>query len=417
MYSLIRANAAFRSLWTARAVSFLGGSVSSVALILYVAGEAGTGAAVALLMLVGEALPSLLAPVAGALADRIEPRRLMVACEVGQGVVLALVAFLLPSLPVLLTLVAAKSLLAVVFDPAGRSVLPRLVADRDLERANAALGLGTYGLEVAGPLVAAALLPALGVRGVLWLDVATFAASAVLLGGLPRLPRPERPDTEAVAGIWVDVGAGLRYLLRHRMVRMLALCFWGVVLCTGLDDVVLVFLARDTLHAGDSAVSLLYGGVGLGLLVGLVSAARRRVAVADPTGGPASRPLVVAGAGAVVAGLGVSAAGNLLTGLASAFWAALAFQAVRGLGIAAVEVGLPAVIARSVPEHLRGRMFALVYGGVSLAAALSYVVGGVALGVTSPGAILVVAGALGALTCAVVGWALYHRSGDQFTVG
>jgi MFS family permease len=413
MYSLIRANAAFRSLWTARAVSFLGGSVSSVALILYVAGEAGTGAAVALLMLVGEALPSLLAPVAGALADRMEPRRLMVVCEVGQGVVLALVAVLLPGLPVLLALVAVKSLFAVVFDPAGRSVLPRLVADRDLERANAALGVGTYGLDVAGPLAAAALLPALGVRGVLWLDVATFGASAVLLGRLPRLPRPERPATEAAAGIWADIGTGLRYLFRHRVVRMLALCFWVVVLCTGLDDVVLVFLARDRLHAGDSGVSLLYAGVGLGLLVGLAYAARRRPAVADPAGGRASRRRAVAGALAVVAGLGVSAAGNLLTGLAWALWAALAFQAVRGLGIAAVEVGLPAVVARSVPEHLRGRMFALVYGGVSLAAALSYVAGGAALGVMSPGAVLVVAGALGTLTCAVVGWALHRVSDDQ----
>jgi MFS family permease len=379
-------------------VSFLGGSVSSVALILYVADDAGTGAAVALLMLVGEALPSLLSPIAGTLADRVEPRRLMVLCEVGQGAVLALVALVLPGLPVLLALIAAKSLFAVVFDPAGRSVLPRLVADADLERANATLGVGTYGFEVAGPLAAAALLPVVGVRGVLWLDVASFAVSAVLLTRLPRLAKAGRPDGEPVAGVWADVATGLRYLSGHRVVRILALCFWAVVLCTGLDDVVLVFLARDSLHAGDSAVSLLYAGVGLGLLIGLAVAARRRP----------GRPT---GALVVVAGLAVSAAGNLLTGLASAVAVAFAFQAIRGLGIAAVEAALPAVVARSVPEHLRGRMFALVFGGVSLAGALSYVVGGVALEVASPRVVLVVAGGFGVAVCAVAGSVLLRAAG------
>ena len=42
------------------------------------------------------------------------------------------------------------------------------------------------------------------------------------------------------------------------------------------------------------------------------------------------------------------------------------------MGLAAVDTGLPAAVARAVPAHLRGRAFAVVYGGVSLAAVLSY---------------------------------------------
>jgi hypothetical protein len=55
------------------------------------------------------------------------------------------------------------------------------------------------------------------------------------------------------------------------------------------------------------------------------------------------------------------------------------------------------VVARSVPEHLRGRVFALVYGGVRLSGVLSYAVGGVARGITTPRLVLVVAGGLGVL--------------------
>src|SRR5437763_251007 len=145
--------------------------------------------------------------------------------------------------PVLLLLSAVKTLFAVLFEPAGRAVLPRLVPDHELEPANAALGIGTHGLEVAGPLLAAALLPALGIRGVLWVDVASFVLSALLLARLPRLSSVEHP--EEPGGLWTEARAGLRYLAGHRLVRTLAVGFWVVVACTGLDDVVLVFLAKD----------------------------------------------------------------------------------------------------------------------------------------------------------------------------
>jgi hypothetical protein len=313
---------------------------------------------------------------------------------------MALIALLLPALPLLLALVAAKSLFAAVFDPAGRALLPRLVADADLEPANAALGIGTHGLDVAGPLLAAALLPALGLRGVLWLDVASFAVSAVLLARLPRLSRVTGPGHDA-AGVWTHTVAGLRYVAGHRGIRALAVGFWAVVLFTGVDDVVLVFLAKHTLHAGNVAVSLLYAGVGLGLLLGFLLLSMRRGRVT---------------ASLVVAGLALSAGGNLLTGLAWAVAVAFGFQAVRGLGLAMVETGLPATIARSVPAHVRGRVFAVTYGGVSLAAALSYVGGGALLAVTSPRVVLVAAGALGLIASAMTCVAL-RNAGRRLVAG
>jgi MFS family permease len=393
-FGLIRGDAAFRALWTSRAVSFIGTSLSLVALILYVADRVGTGLAVALLLLVGELVPTLLSPIAGALADRLPPRPLMVACELGQAVVVAAVALLLPPLPVLLLLIAVKTLFAVLFEPAGRAALPRLVRDRELEPANAALGIGTHGQEASGPLLAAALLPALGIRGVLWVDVASFVLSALLLTRLPRLSSVEHP--EAPQGVWTEARAGLRYLAGHRVVRTLAVGFWLVVLCTGLDDVVLVFLAKDALHAGNSAVSLMYAGVGLGLLAGFVALSR------SGRGGAAAR--------LAVAGLVLSSAGNLLTGLAWAVAVAVAFQAVRGVGLAMTDTGLPAVIARSVPAHLRGRVFAATYGGVSLAGMASSLAGGLVLAVVSPRLVLVVAGGL-ALAVALATGAITRRSG------
>ena len=174
-------------LWSARAVSVLGDSLGLVALLVYLQAETGAAVAVALLLLAGDCVPGLFGPVAGLIGDRYGLRRVMVACEVVQGLLVLAIAVSLPPLPLLLVLVAARGIGSTTFTAASRSAVPRIVDDEDLEAANAALGVGTYGLEALGPLIAAALFALTGIRGVLLVDVATFAVSAVLLARLPRL--------------------------------------------------------------------------------------------------------------------------------------------------------------------------------------------------------------------------------------
>ncbi|HEY2098177.1 MAG TPA: MFS transporter, partial [Pseudonocardia sp.] len=120
MFTLIRTNRSFGALCTARTVSFLGDTLSLVALLLYVADQTGQALAVAALLLVGDVLPALLGPLAGALADRYDLRRIMIGCELAQVGLTVLLALWLPSLPVLLVLVAARALAAQVFAPASR---------------------------------------------------------------------------------------------------------------------------------------------------------------------------------------------------------------------------------------------------------------------------------------------------------
>lgn len=187
---LLAGNRPFRLLWTARVVSFLGDSLSLTALMLYVAETTEQALVVALLLLAGDFTPALLGPLTGAVSDRFDLKRVMVACELAQGGLVAVTAFWLPSLPMLLVLVGLRAVAGRVFAPASRAAVPVLVHDRDLRSTNAtAVGIGTNGGEALGPLVAALLLPGLGVRGVLLLDACTFALSAALLALRPLPPR------------------------------------------------------------------------------------------------------------------------------------------------------------------------------------------------------------------------------------
>jgi MFS family permease len=401
---LLGANRPFRLLWSARAVSFLGDSLALVALMLHVAETTGQALAVAALLLAGDFAPALLGPLTGTVADRLDRRRVMVGCELVQGALVVAIALWLPSLPLLLVLVGLRAVAGQVFQPASRAAVPSLVGQRDLERANAAVGVATNGGEALGPLVAAVALPVLGVRGVLLVDAASFLVSAALLGLLPALAGPSRgPGPSFLA----DAAGGLRYLRGQPVVRAVALGYFAVVACTGIDDVALVFLATATFGAGEGAVGLLLAAVGIGLLAGYALLTRTGPGLRGiHRGTTPAVPRTPPAAGLLLAGFAVSSAGNLLTGLAWAVGAAFAVQAVRGLGIAAMDVAATTLVQRTVPADLQGRVFGSLYGGIGVAAALAYLLGGLLLDRTTPRVAFVAAGAAGLLATGATALAL-----------
>jgi MFS family permease len=390
--ALLRTNQPFRRLWAARTISYFGDSLSLVALMLYVAQSTGQALAVAVLLLVGDFAPALLGPLAGTVSDRFDLKRVMVGCELAQAALVAVTALWLPSLPMLLILVGLRSVVAQVFQPAARAAVPRLVRPYDLSGANAAVGLGTNVGEAIGPLAAAIAIPLLGIRGALLVDVASFLVSAALLGVMPSLPREQ---TIAPPSFLDDARAGLSYLWRSRIVRAITLGYFGVVAFNGIDDVALVFLATDALDAGESAVGLLLAAVGLGLLVGYALLARGRMPMS-----------IVA---LLISGFATASAGNLLTGLAWAVVAAFALQAVRGIGIAALDVAANTMLQQTVPAALLGRVFGTLYGAIGLAAGISYLAGGVLLDLTGPRVTLIAAGAGGLLVTLATASALRRR--------
>lgn len=378
--ALLRGNRAFRSLGIARLVSFTGDSLSLVALMLYVAETTGAAIAVSVLLLVGELVPSLLSPLTGTLSDRFDRRRVMITCELVQGGMLLLIALTLPPLPVLLGLVAVRALAGQVFLPASRAAIPALVREPELETANATLGFGTNGAEAVGPLIAAALLPFVGISGVLLVDAASFGAAALLLTRLPALPPNDGTPPERLLG---QARTGLRYIASTPVVRVIVVGFCLVVAFNGIDDVALLVLAQENLHASNAVTGLLLGAAGIGLFAGYALLARYSTRLGMTA--------------LLVAGCAISSVGNLLTGFAWAVAAAFAVQAVRGIGLAAMDVGSNTLLQRLVPANMLGRVFGNLYGAIGAAAALSYIGGGLLLDATSAPVTFWVAGAGGTL--------------------
>ncbi|MET8847532.1 MFS transporter [Amycolatopsis sp. NPDC004625] len=372
---LLAGNPAFRSLCASRAVSFVGDGITTTALVLLVAprdGPTGVG-----LLLVANALPRLGGPLAGVLADRVPARRLMVRCELASALVIGLTASTLPPLPVLAALVAAAGILATIRNPAGRSLVPVLVDAADRAPANALFGLGRTLTLTVGPGLGGVLGAAPGgAHTALAVDAATFLASALLLRGLPAIAQTRDPG--AATGVWAEAGEGVRYVVADRQILTLVLGLFPLVAFAAVDNVALVFLTGDVIHAGPAGYGVTAGAFGAGMV--LASLACSRLA-------RGRRPLVL-----LVLAVVATGAGTVVTGLAPLLAVVVAAQLVAGAGNAVENIAYDTVVQDLVPRPFLGRVFGTIGTAAQLGAAFAAVLGSFLVAVVGARATFVLAG-------------------------
>jgi len=372
--------------------------MATTALILHVQRTTGSAAAVGLLLF-AQAIPPLAAPLACVIADRFSPGRLLAVGWLAQSLLTGLLALLLPPLGPLLVVVFVLALVGTPLSAAVGRCIPTVVADDDLVAANALRSaVGELG-AVLGPPLAGLLFAASGTRLVLGLDALTFLVVIPLALRLPSLARDT--DGGIRQSFARDARDGLAFIWRTPYVLAVALGFWVVVLFSAPDDLILPFLATLTFGAGPVAVGVLLAAASAGLLAGL------------PLVRPIARPLGVTGA--IVAGFAVMAIGNLLTAAAPWLMAAFAAQVLRGLAIPLADSHVTTYLQRTTPPEMLGRVLANVYGGVGVAAAVGYLLGGPVLDATSPRTAFVIIGC-GGLAGAAITALLLRRARPSVAV-
>ena len=353
-------------------VNPLGDAMATTALILHVQQRGGSGTAIAGI-LVAEAVPPLLSPLTGTIADRVrDPRRLLAVGMVLQSiVVLALAATLAGDdstpLAVITVLVFLRAAIATAELPALGAAVPAVVDDANLERANGLLvGAREVGVVI-GPPIAGVIVATSTASVALVIDAITFLAVTPVVLTLPALAADRLPTTTK----WMeDVRAGLTFVWRTPAVRAIALGFWLLVFASAADDLIVVFLAVDVHDAGPIGAGILLAAASAGVIVGMttVTGASRRAT----------------NTALVLIGFAGASTGNLLTAVAPTLVAAVAAQVLRGVFIPIADVAVRSHLQRTAPPAMLGRALANMYGGVSAAAAFGYVVGGPLLDATSP---------------------------------
>lgn len=225
---------AYRRLWASSGLSNLadGGLQLSLPLIaLELTGSPSAVAGVSVAM----GLPWLLFALhAGALADRLDRRNLMVAVQLGRVGAIGTLAVVLASgsdeLWMLYTAAFVLGILETLFDTTAQSIMPSIVAPSDLTRANGRLyALETMMNEFVGPPLGGALV-GLGVALALGTTAVFFLLAALTLAAVPGSFRRTRatPSTR----LRDDIAEGLRFLWQHRLLRRFTLIAGLSNVCT-----------------------------------------------------------------------------------------------------------------------------------------------------------------------------------------
>lgn len=211
----------------------------------------------------------LFGPVVGSLVDRWERKKLMIVTDIARALLVALIPVLhvldLLQLWHLYVISFILTILSLMFDVSIVAIIPSLVPNR-LTRANASYQLTNQIAELAGPLLAGALIVSIGGFNALWLDTASFLGTLIVLMLMPSFVTPK--SLTSLSQIFKDIGEGFRWLIRSKI--NLSFSFQAMIGNFGYSAAfgVLMFYLLNTLQLDAQQSSLNYTLLGFGGIIG-----------------------------------------------------------------------------------------------------------------------------------------------------
>jgi len=327
--------------------------------------------------------------VAGALADRLAHRRVLVLTDVARALLLvALVgAIAAPGGDLAALLVAATGLglTRVLHDAAESAAVPLIVQEPRLVSANGRLQASEAAATAAGPAVAGALLGLGGPPLAFAADAASFAVSGAGLAGLRSLDQmaPEEPDAADAAAVLptvrADVAEGVRRLGADRgMVRVLVLLA-AVNVVSVCVEAQFVPYAREVLGLGGLGIGAYFALGGVAAVVTSLLAGRAAGARGD----------------AIVLGLVVFSSGVLVAGLAPSHLTAAVAYVGAGIGSALAATHAAALRQSRFPVRLQGRVAMAVRTSIVAILPVPLILGGWLADAAGPEALFITTAAVG----------------------
>jgi MFS family permease len=367
----------FAAVWSASLVSGLGDKIALIALYLLVYRLAGRAVDLGLLAAV-QILPAiLLGPVSGLLLDRWDRRKAMVGCELASALVVAAIP-LSRTLPQVYLLAALLSAARQISGPARLAIVPAIVPEPHLARANALLMITHNVVLLVGPAAGGAIVALWGTRAAFWVDAGTFVVSAGLLavgligremagraagagegpaaapaaglGDAPStvaVPGIESPGAQAPAGPLVqalrDIRQGAAWLWGQPHLRFAFAFLGAMAFVTAMQQPLIVVFVKEVLGRGAVDLGLILSAAGLGGIAGALGSgllSRLRRPLRNVTW-----LVAIDGLALVLFAVNRSFAGALLL-----------FGLFGALG-SVVQINLATFLQRETPDRWRGRVF------------------------------------------------------------
>jgi MFS family permease len=380
----------FRKLWAATTLSLFGDFFSYIAMAWLVLQLTRSSLALGTVLVV-QALPrALLMAVGGALADRFSPRLTMLGSMGLRAVFVAPLAVLVLTGRVQMWEVYGIAVVFGIVDaffmPARSSILPKVVADHELEPGNAVLNVTAQTSVILGPVLGGVVVAVFGIGWAFAGDAAFFALGFLIILWLPATARTAGGVAHPDGGLAGQIVAGFRYAWAEVGIRVTLIVIAVVdFAANGALGVGIPTLAHGRFSAGAIGFGILFGAWGVGATAGALSAGFVP---------PPKRFGWLIVAICVWLGLGITA-----VGLVPSLVPAALLMGFSGISTGVVNTYAVSWLQRRTDPAMQGRVMSLVMLASVGLTPVSYAASG-AIAQVNPTLLFVIAGGM-ILLCAV----------------
>ncbi|MFF3617207.1 MFS transporter [Streptomyces sp. NPDC002580] len=391
----------FNKVWVATIASSLGDGIQLAALPLLAVQLTSDPLLIGAVGAVGTLPWFLLGLPAGALVDRWDRRKVMLRADIFRFAVVTLLTVAVltdhANIPLLIVAGFALGCGEIFFDISAQAVMPVVASgEQTLIRANSRISAAQInGEQLAGPPLGGVLfslshaLPFLG-------NAISFLISAIFVGSLKGGFGNAASSEPTRRNLRAEVAEGLRWLLKHRVLRALAgtAALGNLVLTAKMS--LLVLLARDQLGLGEIGYGLLLSSTAVGAFSGsfVSSSISKKIQVGS------MRCIGMTVEGLAVVGLGLT--GNP--------WVAGGMMAIIGFSMSVQIVIVSSLRQRLAPAAIRGRVLSASRLISLMGAPFGGILGGYLASVTSLRTPFVLGGLLMVLVALVSLPALSNRA-------
>lgn len=344
----------FFMIWTGQAFSLLGSELVQFSLVWYLTRSTGSAAVLALASFTALTPRVLLYPFVGALVDRWNRQKVMIWADAGIALVTLMLALLFWSGRIAVWHIYAALLLRGLGSgfhwPAMLASTSLLVPHRHLTRISGLNQTVRGMLGIVAPVIAALLLDAIPMAGILSIDIATalIAILPLLVVVIPQ-PAGDRQSNEVTfEQIWQDVRSGMNYVFA-----------WKGLMILGIAAAALNFL----IHPGFTFIPLLVtdhfagGALDLSVLESAFSAGIVLGGLALGVWGGFRKNIHTCLAGVIGLGIGM---GLIASTRPQDFPFAIAGMALSGLMQPLANGPILAIIQSQVDADIQGRVLTLL---------------------------------------------------------
>jgi DHA3 family macrolide efflux protein-like MFS transporter len=277
----------FTIVWIGQIVSVLASSMSQFGLSIWMYDQTKSALAMGMMQVFFITPFLIISPLAGVMVDRYNRKMMMMVSDLAAGIAtLAILALQYFDILEYWHLYAASIIygLGMAFQwPAYSAAISTMISKEQYGRANGMMSLVEAGPGVIAPLLAGALLPIIGLTGILFFDVATFllAIGALTIVYIPQPTRTEE-GLQGQGSVWKEAAYGFKYIFNRPSLLGLQLIFFMGNLFSGIGftvfaPMILARTASNTLVFGTVQTAGAIGGLIGGIIMSTWGGFKRRV--------------------------------------------------------------------------------------------------------------------------------------------